>query len=110
MAQSFPDAWHTGEGKIKILYGCEGYFLNNIDDRIAVHGVQDGDFSSEICCFDIETTGLKVASLSLIHISFCGSARTVSSTSATRSGPTSPRKNSTRRSLRIGSASGALAD
>ena len=26
VAQSFPDAWHAGEGKIKILYGCEGYF------------------------------------------------------------------------------------
>ena len=61
VAQSFPDAWHTGEGKIKLLYGCEGYFLNNIDDRICVHGPQDGDFSTEICCFDIETTGLKVA-------------------------------------------------
>lgn len=36
-------------------------FLNNIDDRICVHGPQDGDFSTEICCFDIETTGLKVA-------------------------------------------------
>ena len=68
VAQSFPDAWHTGEGKIKILYGCEGYFLNNIDDRIAVHGVQDGDFSSEICCFDIETTGLKVASDAITEI------------------------------------------
>ena len=68
VAQSFPDAWHTGEGKIKILYGCEGYFLNNIDDRIAVHGAQDGDFSSEICCFDIETTGLKVASDAITEI------------------------------------------
>ena len=44
VAQSFPDARHTGEGKIKLLYGCEGYFLNNIDDRICVHGPQDGDF------------------------------------------------------------------
>ncbi len=36
--------------------------FNNIDDRIlCVHGPQDGDFSTEICCFDIETTGLKVA-------------------------------------------------
>ena len=26
-----------------------------------MHGPQDGDFSTEICCFDIETTGLKVA-------------------------------------------------
>ena len=38
VAQSFPDAWHTAKGKIKILYGVEGYFVNNLDDRIAVHG------------------------------------------------------------------------
>ena len=60
VAQSFPDAWHTAKGKIKILYGVEGYFINNLDDRIAVHGPQDQDFSNEIVCFDIETTGLKV--------------------------------------------------
>lgn len=40
---------------------------------------------------------------------FCGSARTASSTSATRSGPTLPRKNSTRRSSRISIASAASA-
>ena len=65
VAQSFPDAWHAGEGKIKILYGCEGYFVNNIDDRIAIHGHQDIGFSDEIICFDIETTGLKVRLASL---------------------------------------------
>ena len=68
VAQSFPDAWHAGEGKIKILYGCEGYFVNNIDDRIAIHGHQDIGFSDEIICFDIETTGLKVASDAITEI------------------------------------------
>ena len=38
VAQSFPDAWHAAGDKIKILYGVEGYFINNVDDRIAVHG------------------------------------------------------------------------
>ena len=47
VAQSFPDAWHAGEGKIKILYGVEGYFVNNLDDRIAVHGPQEQAFSDE---------------------------------------------------------------
>ncbi len=60
VAQSFPDAWHTAKGKIKILYGVEGYYVNNLDDRIAVHGSQDQNFADEIVCFDIETTGLKV--------------------------------------------------
>ena len=68
VAQSFPDAWHAGEGKIKILYGCEGYFVNNMDDRIAIHGHQDIGFSDEIVCFDIETTGLKVTQEAITEI------------------------------------------
>ena len=52
--QAFPKARDAGKkGKIKILYGVEGYFVNNLDDRIAVHGPQDQSFSDEIVCFDI---------------------------------------------------------
>ena len=58
--QAFPKARDAGKGKIKILYGVEGYYVNNLDDRIAVHGAQDQNFDDEIVCFDIETTGLKV--------------------------------------------------
>ena len=58
--QAFPKARDAGKGKIKILYGVEGYYVNNLDDRIDVHGAQDQDFDDEIVCFDIETTGLKV--------------------------------------------------
>ena len=60
VAQSFPDAWHAAGDKIKILYGVEGYFVNNIDDRVVVHGPQDCSLDGEFVCFDIETTGLKV--------------------------------------------------
>ena len=60
VAQSFPDAWHAAGDKIKILYGVEGYFVNNLDDRVAVHGSLDCSLEDEIVCFDIETTGLKV--------------------------------------------------
>ena len=60
VAQSFPDAWHAADGKIKILYGVEGYFVNNLDDRVAVHGSLDCGLDDEFVCFDIETTGLKV--------------------------------------------------
>ncbi len=56
-AQSFPEAWHTAKG-IKILYGVEAYFVNDVDDRVVVHGQAEGDFHGEIVCFDIETTGL----------------------------------------------------
>ena len=58
--QAFPKARDAAKGKIKILYGVEGYYVNDLDDRIAVHGGQDQDFGDEIVCFDIETTGLKV--------------------------------------------------
>ncbi len=57
VAQSFPDAWHSSK-KIKILYGVEAYFINDVDDRVAVHGETDAPFDGEIVCFDIETTGL----------------------------------------------------
>ena len=60
VAQSFPDAWHASGDDIKILYGVEGYFINNIDDRVAVHGKLDCPLDGEFVCFDIETTGLKV--------------------------------------------------
>ena len=59
VVQGFPDAWHSA-GDIKILYGMEGYFVNNLDDRIAVHGDKDFSFTDEYVAFDIETTGLQV--------------------------------------------------
>ena len=58
--QAFPKARDAAKGKIKILYGVEGYYINDLDDRVAVHGGQEQDFDDEIVCFDIETTGLKV--------------------------------------------------
>jgi len=57
VAQSFPDAWHAAKN-IKILYGVEAYFINDVDDRVVVHGTDEQDFHGEIVCFDIETTGL----------------------------------------------------
>ena len=57
VAQSFPDAWHSAK-KIKVLYGVEAYFINDVDDRVVVHGTDEQDFHGEIVCFDIETTGL----------------------------------------------------
>ncbi len=59
VVQGFPDAWHSARD-IKILYGMEGYFINNLDDSIAVHGSREASFSDEYVAFDIETTGLKV--------------------------------------------------
>ncbi len=58
VAQAYPDAMNAAKGKIKILYGCEGYFVNDIDDKIAVKGNDDFDFCQEYVVFDLETTGL----------------------------------------------------
>ena len=68
--QSFTDALHTVEAwgggpkvagtdqVIKILYGCEGYYINDVDDRLAVHGDANISFEDEYVAFDLETTGL----------------------------------------------------
>ena len=77
--QSFTDALHTVEGRkppkvagtdetIKILYGCEGYYVNDVDDRIVVHGEQDMTFHDEFVAFDLETTGLSSKTDKIIEI------------------------------------------
>ncbi len=67
VVQGFPDAWHSA-GNIKLLYGMEGYFVNNLDDRIAVHGAGDWPFDGEYVAFDIETTGLQVTREAITEI------------------------------------------
>jgi len=57
VAQSFPDAWHAAKD-IKVLYGVEAYCVNDVDDRVVIHGDAQGALGQEIVCFDIETTGL----------------------------------------------------
>ncbi len=77
--QSFTDALHTVEGRkppkvagtdetIKILYGCEGYYVNDVDDRIVVHGTKDMAFDEEFVAFDLETTGLSAQTDRIIEI------------------------------------------
>ena len=78
--QSFTDALHTVESwkgppkvagtddTIKILYGCEGYYVNDVDDRIVVHGSQDMRFDEEFVAFDLETTGLSSQTDRIIEI------------------------------------------
>ncbi|MBQ5867520.1 MAG: PolC-type DNA polymerase III [Oscillospiraceae bacterium] len=68
--QSFTDALHTVEGwggnlkvagtdtDFKILHGCEGYYFNDLDDRVVVRGKTDMPFDGEFVAFDLETTGL----------------------------------------------------
>ncbi len=77
--QSFTDALHTIEGKkppkvagtdelIKILYGCEGYYVNDVDDLVAVSGDQDQPLADEFVAFDLETTGLDTRQDKIVEI------------------------------------------
>ena len=78
--QSFTDALHTvedwkgapkvagTEDDIKILYGCEGYYINDVDDRVAVHGTADMPLTGEYVAFDLETTGLYARRDKIIEI------------------------------------------
>ena len=76
VAQSFPDAMKAAskakvagtDENIKILYGCEGYYVNDVDDRIVVHGTQDMAFGEEYVAFDLETTGLSSRDDRIIEI------------------------------------------
>ena len=65
IVQSYPDALKASKNKvagtdepIKILYGCEAYYVNDVDDRIVVHGSTDQLLTDEFVAFDLETTGL----------------------------------------------------
>ncbi len=58
VCQAFPDAMRAAGDKIKVLYGVEGYYINDVDDRVAVSGSKDIPLVGEYVAFDIETTGL----------------------------------------------------
>lgn len=70
VVQSFPDAYSaSGRGeKIKVLYGVEAYFQNDVDERVAVHGSGNMSLNDEYIAFDIETTGLDARTDSIIEI------------------------------------------
>ena len=59
VAQAFPEFWHAGaKCGIKVIYGVEGYYINDVDDLLAVHGESDLPLNTDFVGFDIETTGL----------------------------------------------------
>jgi len=69
VAQAFPDMWHAGEEfGVKILYGVEAYFVNDIDGAMAVRGDASGRrVTDEFVAFDIETTGLSALNDEIIE-------------------------------------------
>ncbi len=59
VAQAFPDMWKAGKKHgVKIIYGLEAYFLNDMDGNSAVIGKSRLPLDAEFVAFDIETTGL----------------------------------------------------
>lgn len=61
--QAFPDMWKAGRKHgVKIIYGCEGYLVNDVDGSLAVHGESERNMLDEMVAFDIETTGLNAGS------------------------------------------------
>ena len=59
VAQAFPDMWKAGnEYGVKIIYGLEAYYVNDMDGNKAVIGKSRLPLDSEFVAFDIETTGL----------------------------------------------------
>ena len=63
VAQAFPDMWKAGKKHgVKIIYGMECYFLNDMDGNSAVMGKSRLPLDAEFVAFDIETTGLNARS------------------------------------------------
>ncbi len=59
VAQAFPDMWKAGEKHgVKIIYGLEAYYYNDMDGNSAVIGKSKLPLDAEFVAFDIETTGL----------------------------------------------------
>ena len=65
VAQAFPDAMKAAdkinkdEEKIKVIYGMEAYFMDDLVE--SVKGDADTAFDGTFICFDIETTGLSAS-------------------------------------------------
>ena len=59
VAQAFPDMWQAGKKNgVKIIYGMEAYYVNDMDGNSAVIGKSSLPLDAEFVAFDIETTGL----------------------------------------------------
>lgn len=65
VAQAYPDAMKAAdkinkdEEKIKVIYGLEAYFMDDLVESVT--GDSDTSFEGTFICFDIETTGLSAA-------------------------------------------------
>lgn len=72
VAQAFPDAMNAAESinrdenKIKVIYGVEAYFMDDLVE--SVDGDKDISLDDAFVCFDIETTGLSAKTEKITEI------------------------------------------
>lgn len=65
VAQAYPEAMNTAESinrdeeKIKVIYGTEAYFMDDLVESVS--GDSEEELDGTFICFDIETTGLSAA-------------------------------------------------
>ena len=72
VAQAYPEAMNAvnainkNGGNMKLIYGLEAYFVNDIAPIVI--GDYERDLSGEFICFDLETTGLSAKTDKIIEI------------------------------------------
>ena len=72
VAQAFPEAMNTAkainsdEDKIKVIYGTEAYFIDDLVESVV--GDKSESLDGTFICFDIETTGLSARSDKITEI------------------------------------------
>lgn len=72
VAQAFPDAMNAAEAinrdekKIKVIYGVEAYFMDDLVE--SVDGSKQCSLDDTFVCFDIETTGLSAKTEKITEI------------------------------------------
>ena len=71
-AQAFPEMSKFGKKNgVKIIYGLEGYYVNDVEERPAVRGKCHNLLDCEFVAFDVETTGLSAVTDRLTEIGGC---------------------------------------
>jgi DNA polymerase-3 subunit alpha (Gram-positive type) len=66
VVQGFPEAMGCADDKFKVIYGMEGYLIN--DDTTISHNCDNLNLDDEFVVFDIETTGLNSNKDDIIEI------------------------------------------